>query len=478
MSIELLELHKALTTYLHKGKRRERALLRHKRLLKETRPAMAAAAMKWLEMMRREIMATLLHSRGNNATELLNKVDWEMLKEKSANIFKPVYLKILNEGVRSIFALRKQEDEMDEISEEAITWARSQSARLVTEIDANTRKGLRQLIEEGLASEEGLSVQELARQIRSMIGLTDRMTMAVSNYQAELLARGMAAEDVERAVEKYERQLLAYRAEMIARTETAEALSEGTRRAYKVNGIKELEWVADPQCCAECSENNGKTYSVDEAEGMQPAHPNCLPEDSFILACGGISSVSKRWYEGEMIILETASHRKLSCTPNHPILTDRGFLPANLLNIGSNVISHGFSQREIFGDWNNYYRPTLIENITNSFLKSSGVVTNKMPTSSIDFHSDGIGSKVAIIGTNRFLKILNRSHRKIDSKKFPEDISFSWFHDKVIHFDTSFFRGYVHNLETEKSYYIANGIVNHNCECCFVMAVGEEMPEE
>lgn len=134
-----------------------------------------------------------------------------------------------------------------------------------------------------------------------------------------------------------------------------------------------------------------------------PLHPHCLPGNSLVTPRGEVTSVSKRWYDGDMIILKSASGCELICTPNHPILTDRGFLPADSLNVGSTIISDRFNERPVLVDGNDIDEPTRIEDIVESFLDSSEVTTMPMPISPPDFHGDGIGSKVAIIGTNRFL---------------------------------------------------------------------------
>ena len=63
---------------------------------------------------------------------------------------------------------------------------------------------------------------------------------------------------------------------MIARTETAAALSEGTLQGFGQIGVKRVQGVSDEEACEYCLENiDGKIFTLDEAHGVIPAHPNC-----------------------------------------------------------------------------------------------------------------------------------------------------------------------------------------------------------
>jgi SPP1 gp7 family putative phage head morphogenesis protein len=73
----------------------------------------------------------------------------------------------------------------------------------------------------------------------------------------------------------------AARAELIARTEIIRAHAEGQLDAFDRLGVTELgvevEWstAGDDRVCPECEDMDGKTFSVAEAHGMIPLHPNC-----------------------------------------------------------------------------------------------------------------------------------------------------------------------------------------------------------
>ena len=60
--------------------------------------------------------------------------------------------------------------------------------------------------------------------------------------------------------------------------------------------------------------------------------------------------------------------------------------------------------------------------------------------------------------------------KRIFGKKEREIFKLPYFPDRIIHIKTSFYNGFVYNMETTKSYYIANGIAIHKCEGTWVAA--------
>jgi SPP1 gp7 family putative phage head morphogenesis protein len=72
-----------------------------------------------------------------------------------------------------------------------------------------------------------------------------------------------------------------HRATLIARTEIVRAQAEGQLDAYASLGLKNVsvvaEWVTagDDKVCEECASYAGQTFTLDEARGLIPLHPNC-----------------------------------------------------------------------------------------------------------------------------------------------------------------------------------------------------------
>lgn len=156
--------------------------------------------------------------------------------------------------------------------------------------------------------------------------------------------------------------------------------------------------------CRACRDLEGVVLRPSEAKGLFPRHPRCLPGDSLVSSVSRIAAVSKRWYDGDLVVIETASGRKLSCTPNHPILTDRGWIAAGLLDVGSYVVCDGRSQWKGIIDDNDKDVPTSIHEVSESFRSSRHVVSSEVPLAAPDFHGDGGSSKVAVIWSDSKLR--------------------------------------------------------------------------
>lgn len=71
------------------------------------------------------------------------------------------------------------------------------------------------------------------------------------------------------------------RAEMIARTEIIRAHAEGQLNGFETlaidNVTPDVEFTAihDSKLCPECEDLDGQVYTIAEARGMLPVHPNC-----------------------------------------------------------------------------------------------------------------------------------------------------------------------------------------------------------
>lgn len=87
----------------------------------------------------------------------------------------------------------------------------------------------------------------------------------------------------------------ANRSRMIARTECIRANSEGTLatfRAFGESGVQlQAEWLTagdDGRRCDTCAEMEGKVFSIEEAHGMIPLHPN--PRSPSPIGGGGVGT--------------------------------------------------------------------------------------------------------------------------------------------------------------------------------------------
>lgn len=172
----------------------------------------------------------------------------------------------------------------------ATEFLRTYDLGLIRQITADTREGIRRIVGDAMAY--GGHPYEQARQIRSLIGLTDRQAAAVSNFRNLLetkdreamtralrdrrfdptLDRALGAdaemdlsqEQIDRQVGRYAERMLNNRAENIARTETVRAANAAQNAAWDQAADKGLldrdslrrQWLVTPddRLCIYCAE--------------------------------------------------------------------------------------------------------------------------------------------------------------------------------------------------------------------------------
>lgn len=166
--------------------------------------------------------------------------------------------------------------------------------------------------------------------------------------------------------------------------------------------LEGYEWVAalDNRTTLVCASRDGKVYSFSDPDAPRPpAHFNCVLGDTLITSALGVSSVSKRIFKGEVIVINTVSGNKLTVTPNHPILTTKGWVRAKFLSAGDYCISQSDSKRVCFVNSNNDCAFKTAEQIFESFLTASNVSAHEVKVSAPDFHGDTVNNEIANIAT-------------------------------------------------------------------------------
>lgn len=268
------------------------------------------------------------------------------------------------------------------------------------------------------------------RSFDELDGVTADMSLKMSRALTDGLVQGKnpiaIARDLNKVVDVGEN-----RAKVIARTEIIRAHAEGQLTAFETLGVEDLgvavEWSTAAGTgatveqmdalgvCKLCQPLSGVVVKIEEARGMLPRHPQCLPGYVPVLTRSGITATSERGFEGNLVVVRTTSGRELSCTPNHPILTESGWVPAQSLQVGGHVISDGGSEWEPFIDDDHENVPPSIHQVSESFRSSRSVVTSEVPLTPPDFHGDGTYGQVAVIRSDRQL----RDRRKPSTGEHP-----------------------------------------------------------
>ncbi|MGE0289051.1 MAG: phage minor head protein [Bradyrhizobium sp.] len=317
------------------------------------------------------------------------------------------------------FSTRVEEHAFEVMNRRGLEFLERYGAERVKQITDDTKAALRGLIAE--MHEQGVPTYQQAQRIKELVGLTTQHVTAVENLRQRLRDEGVAPKRIEALVARKARELHHLRATNIARTEAMFAASAGQRESWQQAADEDLfdpetatrVWstALDEATCDICSPMDGQEVRYDqpfitgdgEEIDMPPAHVNCLPGDALVTSADGIAAQSVRTYDGDLIVLRTAAGYVLACTPNHPILTDGGWLPAHRLNLRHHVVSSRVAQRITLAGLNQQYMPSTIHQVADTFRDTVGARPAPRIVAARDFHGDGVGSEVAIIRTNRLL---------------------------------------------------------------------------
>lgn len=243
----------------------------------------------------------------------------------------------------------------------------------------------------------------------SVIGYKTWQQVA-KNYREQLAEQGITAfKDI-----KGRKWNMRTYTEMVARTSTMEAHLQGTAIRLQEHGHDLVKVSTHVGACEKCAPWQGKVLSLSgkteghptlqEAKNAGLMHPNCFPAGVLVNGPPPLA-VSTRWYDGELVILHTASGIELPVTPNHPILTPKGWVAAGQLVKGGNVLCQ-LGEEGMMQSINPYKDqiPSRIEDVACSFGEPERVLTISMPVAPEDFHGDGTGSDICIIRTNGLLR--------------------------------------------------------------------------
>ena len=119
------------------------------------------------------------------------------------------------------------------------------------------------------------------RTFEQMKGITAAVGQQLNRILADGLLQGDGPLVVAREMQKSIAGISRSRARMIARTEIIHAHAEGQLDSFALLGVEKLgilaEWstAGDDRVCADCGAYEGEVFSIEEARGLIPLHPNC-----------------------------------------------------------------------------------------------------------------------------------------------------------------------------------------------------------
>lgn len=119
------------------------------------------------------------------------------------------------------------------------------------------------------------------RNFEALRGITEAMASGISQSLSEGVARGWGTAKIAREMNRKVMSIGIRRSTLLARTEIIRAFAESTLNRFEESGITdvigdvELATAEDLRVCPICKALNGKTYTLQEARGVIPVHPQC-----------------------------------------------------------------------------------------------------------------------------------------------------------------------------------------------------------
>lgn len=343
--------------------------------------------------------------------EILQDLDVDGFSIALMDMVSPAMRKAFKDGglaARKMVGLENDAREMLELmDEDALDFARHRAAELVGKqivdgklrenpnpkwsINETTRNGLRNLVSEAITL--GWGPGELQQRILDSFFFSDQ------------------------------------RAEMIARTELAHAHVQGNLEGWRSTGVVagKRSILADTHPFEDVCDENELQGAVPLDEPFQdgsmgpPYHPNCVLPDTKLSAFGVLKAY-KRWFVGEVVSLLCEGDHNLTVTPNHPVLTQRGWLPAGQVKAGDFLFKSDRPDLIVpLISPDHYYMPTPAHELFDSLGLSGSVRPVIKLSGTSAFHGDGISdSEVHVVDANGLL----RGDWKSQLKKHLEQLLF------------------------------------------------------
>lgn len=130
-------------------------------------------------------------------------------------------------------------------------------------------------------------------------------------------------------------------------------------------------------------QGRGSVYRKQEA-AVFAAHDHCIPGDVLVQS-PTVEVGTRRWYEGPLVVIRTAGGRELAITPNHPVLTRRGWVAAGLLEESDQVVVSAPADRAAALVPYEQQVPTPVEQVWGAARVDRLAA---VPVSAEDFHGD------------------------------------------------------------------------------------------
>lgn len=128
----------------------------------------------------------------------------------------------------------------------------------------------------------------------------------------------------------------------------------------------------------------------------------CVTGETLVDSPSRIEKGFRRPYSGKLVTIKTAGGNELTGTPNHPVLTDQGWVALGELDLGGYVVSRRLGQRQgSVPDPDVQNEPTAIADVFRALHALFPGSAERVKTVPMDFHGDGGHGDVDVVTAAR-----------------------------------------------------------------------------
>lgn len=198
------------------------------------------------------------------------------------------------------------------------------------------------------------------------------------------------------------------RAKNIADDQTRKVTSAMNNARMQAAGVTQFRWIHsyggnEPRELH--VEYDGQIFNYDDPpiidertgeRGMPGQAINCHPGNSVIDFADGCNKLYRRFYSGELLKIVTDDGVILEATPNHPILTNRGWVALKDINLSDYVVKAS-NQRFNIGEANVQNGVTTFAEFFDSAFSLIGETKADVGGAAFEFHGDCSNNDVDIV---------------------------------------------------------------------------------
>ena len=311
------------------------------------------------------------------------------------------------------------------------------------------------------------------RNFEALKGVTDAMSQAISRELTLGFTQGLPVTQLAKRLSDNVENIGFVRARTLARTEVIHAHAQATLNVYEQMGLTEVgvepeasfSTAHDLIVCSRCAALEGKVFTVSDARGVIPVHPNCVIPGVEVTAAG-IIGASKRWYEGDVLQFTTTTGKTFTVTPNHPVLTTRGWWSAKFMDEGDILYRYVDSQ-DVIRNTYNAPMPQKIEEFIEAIFTDRGQEIETVPLPRESYHGEINSEQCGTLWHDPQQSAFERS--KDAERALARDIKRGKYGkvtvDVIEKIKRTQYVGFVYNLETAHGFFYCDGIIVHNCRC-------------